>query len=74
MKSKRYQGIGVIINNKTFTSMNNRNGTDKDALALKRLLTYLGFYTNHYNNLTGSKIVHTFKDVADMITNHTIAQ
>ena len=64
MKSKHYQGIGVIINNKTFTSMNNRNGTDKDALALERLFTYLGFYTNHYSNLTESEIVHTLKDVA----------
>ena len=53
------QGIAVIINNKTFTStfgLGNRNGTDKDAVALERLFTYLGFYTNRYNDLTGSEM------------------
>ena len=64
MKSEP-QGIAVIINN-TFTGMNNRNGTDKDAIALERLFTYLGFYTNRYNNLTESEIMHTLKEVASI--------
>ena len=59
------QGIAVIINNKTFTcSLPNRNGTDKDADALERLFTYLGFYTNRYNDLTVGEIKHTLTDLA----------
>ena len=64
MKSKPYQGIAVIINNKTFIKKDNRNDTDKDVRALERLFTYLVFYTNRYNNLTGSEIVHILRDVA----------
>ena len=61
------QGIAVIINNKIFTStfvLGNRNGTDKDAVALERLFTYLGFYTNRYNDLTGSEMKRTLEAVA----------
>jgi len=60
------RGIGLIINNKIFTgtSLLNRKGTDKDAAALQRLFTYLGFYTNRYDNLTGSQLRSTFEEVA----------
>lgn len=59
------RGIGLIINNKIFTcGMKNREGTDKDAAALQRLFTHLGFYTNRYNDLTGSQLRRAFNDVA----------
>ena len=60
------RGMGVIINNKVFTCrhLNNREGTDKDAVALQQLFTHLGFYTNRYNNLTGTQIKHRLKEVA----------
>ena len=65
------QGIAVIINNKTFTRiLGDRNGTDKDAAALEKLFTYLGFYTNRYNDFTGSKMKSTLKDVAAMDYKH----
>lgn len=61
------QGIAVIINNKTFTCrMPNRNGTDKDAVALERLFTYLGFYTNRYNDLTAGEMKRRLKEVASI--------
>ena len=51
------QGIGVIINNKTFTGgMSDRDGTDTDAAALQRLFTHLGFYTGRFNDLTAREI------------------
>ena len=65
MKSEP-QGIAVIISNKIFKNKGTRIGTDIDALALERLFTYLGFYTNRYNNLTGSEIVRTLKEVASI--------
>ena len=58
------QGIGVIINNRYFWNMDNRDGTEKDADALHQLFTYLGFYTNRYDDLTGSKMLSTLKEVA----------
>jgi len=59
------RGIGLIINNKIFTcGMKNREGTDKDAAALQRLFTHLGFYTNRYDNLTGGQLRRTFNEVA----------
>ena len=59
------RGVGVIINNKIFTcGMKNREGTDRDAAALQRLFTHLGFYTNRYNDLTGSQLRRIFNEVA----------
>ena len=58
------RGIGVIINNKVFTNGNNREGTDVDAAALLKLFTSLGFYTNRYNDKTGSQIRAIFGSVA----------
>jgi len=59
------RGVGIIINNKVFTcGMKNREGTDRDAAALQRLFTHLGFYTNRYNDLTGSQIRRIFNDVS----------
>ena len=59
------RGIGVIINNKNFTNgLKKREGTDKDAAALQQLFTSLGFYTNRYNDVTGSQFRAIFKSVA----------
>lgn len=44
--------------------MNEREGTDSDAVALQQLFTYFGFYTSRYNNLTSSQMRRLFKDVA----------
>jgi len=67
MMTSKPRGIGLIINNKIFTrGIKNREGTDKDATALQRLFTYLGFYTNRYDNLTGSQLRSTFEEVADI--------
>ena len=48
------KGIGMIINDKTFHGRlpdRPREGTDVDAAALERLLTF-NFYTYCYNDLT----------------------
>ena len=59
------RGLGIIVNNKIFTcGMKNREGTDKDAAALQRLFTHLGFYTNRYNDLTGNQFRRIFNDAA----------
>lgn len=59
------RGLGIVINNKIFTcGMKNREGTDKDATALQRLFTHLGFYTNRYNDLTGTQMRRIFNDAA----------
>lgn len=58
------RGICIIINNKIFSNMNEREGTDSDAVALQQLFTYFGFYTSRYNNLTSSQMRRLFKDVA----------
>ena len=58
------RGLGIIINNKVFTSMNDREGTDRDAEDLQKLFTYLGFYTNRYNNLTETEFRRVFEDAA----------
>ena len=59
------RGIGIIVNNEIFTcGMKNREGTDKDATALQRLFTHLGFYTNRYNDLTGSQLRRVFNNAA----------
>ena len=34
--------------------MKDRVGTDRDADSLVRLFLYLGFYTNRYDDLTGT--------------------
>ena len=61
------RGLGIIINNKIFTcGMKNREGTDKDATALQRLFTSLGFYTNRYNDLTGTQIRRVFNEAASI--------
>ena len=66
MKSKP-RGIGVIINNRVFTcDMPMRNGTDKDAVALERLFTFLGFYTNRYDNLKATEMECKLKEVAGL--------
>ena len=68
------QGIGVIINNKTFSGRladyGPRTGTDIDAAALQKLFTHLGFYTNRYNDLTASQMRQTLKTVSDI--DHTM--
>ena len=59
------QDIGLIINNKKFHGhLGNREGTDVDAVALQRLFTYLGFYTNRFNDLTSSKMIETLTEVS----------
>ena len=59
------QGFGIIINNKMFTcGLRNRESTDKDATALQRLFTHLGFYTHRYNDLTGNQLRRVFNDAA----------
>lgn len=60
------RGIGVIVNNRDFCTGNNRVGTDNDADALQRLFAHLGFYTNRYDNLTGSQMRCTLKEAADI--------
>ncbi|XP_065902727.1 caspase-7-like isoform X2 [Dysidea avara] len=66
MKAKP-RGIGVIISNRIFTcDMPMRNGTDKDASALEKLFTYLGFYTNRYDNLKAADMEHKLKEVASL--------
>ena len=61
------RGVAVVINNKIFTcGMKNREGTDKDAAALQRLFTHLGFFTNRYNDLTGTQIRRTFNELASI--------
>jgi len=66
MKSKP-RGIGVIINNRVFTcDMPIRNGTDKDAVALEKLFTFLGFYTNRYDNLKADEMECKLKEVASL--------
>lgn len=64
MKSQP-RGLGIIVNNKVFTcGMKNREGTDKDATALQRLFTHLGFHTNRYNDLNGTQFRRIFNDAA----------
>ena len=64
MKSKP-RGLGIIVNNKVFTcGMKNREGTDKDATALQRLFTHLGFHTNRYNDLNGTQFRRVFNEAA----------
>ena len=58
------RGICIIINNKVFRNMNEREGTDADATALQQLFTHFGFYTSRYNNLTGNQMRRLFKDIA----------
>ena len=58
------RGICTIINNKYFSNMSEREGTDADAAALQQLFTYFGFYTSRYNNLTGSQMRRLFKDIS----------
>lgn len=58
------RGICTIINNKSFSNMNEREGTDADAAALQQLFTHFGFYTSRYNNLTGNQMRRLFKKVA----------
>ena len=58
------RGICTIINNKFFSNMNEREGTDADAAALQQLFTHFGFYTSRYNNLTGNQMRRLFKETA----------
>lgn len=66
MKAKP-RGIGVIINNRIFTcDMPVRNGTDRDALALEKLFTHLGFCTNRYDNLKAAQMEKRLQEVAGL--------
>ena len=59
------QGIGVIINNKTFRGdKKDRKGTDIDASALKKLFTYLGFYTKCFNDLTAKQMKDELTEIS----------
>ena len=58
------RGICTIINNKHFSNMNQREGTDADAGALQQLFTYFNFHTSRFDNLTSSQMRRLFKDIA----------
>ena len=55
--SSKPRGMAIVINNKNFTcGMKDRVGTDRDAENLTKLLIWLGFFTNRYDNLTGKEM------------------
>ncbi|XP_057601869.1 caspase-10 isoform X2 [Hippopotamus amphibius kiboko] len=50
--NRKHRGHCVVVNNRSFTSLSKRQGTDKDAECLKRVFQWLGFHVHIYVNVT----------------------
>ncbi|XP_044934487.1 caspase-10 [Mustela putorius furo] len=54
--NRKHRGHCVVVNNHTFTSMDDRPGTDKDAEHLKHVFEWLGFSVCVYDNVTKGRL------------------
>ncbi|XP_036109900.1 caspase-10 isoform X2 [Molossus molossus] len=61
---RKHRGFCVIINNRSFNSLSERKGTNKDAECLKLVFQWLGFIIDIYDNVTKShleKVLQKYK-------------
>ncbi|XP_032715977.1 LOW QUALITY PROTEIN: caspase-10 [Lontra canadensis] len=59
---RRHRGHCVVVNNHTFTSMDDRPGTDKDAEHLKHVFEWLGFSVCVYDNVTKGRLDEVLRE------------
>ncbi|KAF0872252.1 CASPA protein, partial [Crocuta crocuta] len=59
---RKHRGHCVIVNNHSFTSLSDRQGTHRDAECLERVFQWLGFSVHIYHNVTKGHLDEVLKE------------